>query len=327
LSRNSRRVLVFECLINTARLFYQLHSVKGRDMTKRIFLFLAVLLCFQIFNASPRAQSEDSERPEIKFFTDADLDVLFGPIALYPDPLLAVLLPASTHPVEVVVAARYLDNGGRYDQIEEQNWSDSVKALAHYPEVIRWMDENIEWTTQVGNAFLAQPEDVINAIQRLRSLAQSLGNLTTTPEQIVEISDGAIDIIPVEGDVIYQPTYDPYVVFTRAAAYGAGPYVSFQRRLPMGGWLKHDWDWRSKRIVVWQKDSFRPKGWWAQPCKTRFASHKFSEWAPPRRGQVCSKFWTSRQQSGATRGARSSTGGGGSTTIVRQRATPAAAKK
>jgi hypothetical protein len=300
-------------------------------MTKRLFLLLAVVLSFQSFIVPVRAQSENEERPEIRLFSDADLDILLGPIALYPDPLLAVLLPAATHPVEIVVAVRFLNEGGLVEQIDEQSWSDSVKALAHYPEVIRWMDENLEWTTQVGNAFVAQPEDVINAIQRLRALAQSLGNLVTTAEQIVEASDGAIDIIPVEPEAIHQPIYDPYVVFTRAAAYGAGPYVSFPRRLPVGGWLKHDWDWRSKRIVVWQKEHSRPEGWWRQPCKTRFAGHKFTEWAPRvRRGQACSKFWSSRQQSAGDRGARSGSAGGGGasvTKIVRHHATPGGAKK
>jgi hypothetical protein len=291
---------------------------------KRILLLGFILTLIPALTITPRAQNESLDStsfaeptPEI-LFTDADLDILLGPIALYPDPLLAVLLPAATHPLEIVRAVRYLDNGGPYEEIENQPWSDSVKALAHYPEVIRWMDENLDWTTQLGHAFLAQPEDVINAIQRLRALAQSLGNLPNTAEQIVEIHDGAIDITPVDAETIYQPAYDPYIVFTRAAAYGAGPYISFPRRLTAGAWLKHDWDWRSKRIVIWQKDHFRPQGWWRQPCKTRFAStHKFTEWSPKiRRGQPCSKFWTSRQTSAAQR----PSSGSASATITRTHA-------
>ncbi|HUS33832.1 MAG TPA: DUF3300 domain-containing protein [Verrucomicrobiae bacterium] len=279
-----------------------------KSILNRILYLSLLLSLFPSIPLSSRAEDAvEQATPEPRLFSDSDLDILLGPIALYPDPLLAVLLPAATHPVELVVAVRYLDNGGDLAQIENQNWSDSVQALAHYPEVIRWMDENLEWTTQLGNAFVAQPEDVIAAIQRLRALAQSLGNLQTTNEQLIENEDGAIDITPIDAETIYQPAYDPYVIFTRASAYGAGPYMTFPRRLSAGNWLKHDWDWRNKRIVIWQTDNFRPQGWWRQPCKTRFtANYKFTEWSPKiRRGQPCSKFWTAR---GATGGHRPSSG-------------------
>src|SRR5207247_351104 len=135
----------------------------------------------------------------------------------------------------------------------------------YYPEVVRWMDENLEWTTQLGQAFLAQPEDVIDAIQRLRVLAQSLGNLQTTAEQIIETDDGAIDILPANPDAVYVPTYDPYVVYARPPFFGAGPHIRFGSRQPVGEWLKHDWDWPNRRIVVWSKEQFRPQTWWSKP--------------------------------------------------------------
>src|SRR5436190_17519524 len=89
-------------------------------------------------------------------FTAEQLDQLLGPIALYPDALIALILPAATQSSDVVLAARYLSNGEGAAQIDDQPWDDSVKALAHYPEVVKWMDQNLAWTKQLGDAFVAQ---------------------------------------------------------------------------------------------------------------------------------------------------------------------------
>ncbi|HEY6228930.1 MAG TPA: DUF3300 domain-containing protein, partial [Verrucomicrobiae bacterium] len=183
---------------------------------KRLLLLAAMLVAQGILGFSARAETLDqpaTPEPEVQAFTQGELDLLLGPIALYPDPLIAVLLPAATQPSEVVLAARFWDRGGDVDQIEGQRWSDSVKALAYYPEVVRWMDENLEWTRQVGEAFLNQPEDVMATIQRLRAMAQALGNLQTTPQQIVEVNDGEIDILPADSNVVYIPVYEPRPVF------------------------------------------------------------------------------------------------------------------
>jgi len=99
------------------------------------------------------------------------LDSLLGPIALYPDALVALMLPAATSPTDVVLAARYLSAKGDPAAVNSQPWSDSVKALVHYPDVLKWMDENLPWTQSLGQAFLDQPADVMNAVQRLRARA------------------------------------------------------------------------------------------------------------------------------------------------------------
>src|ERR1035438_3898202 len=121
----------------------------------------------------------------------AQLDQLLGPIALYPDPLIAQILPASTLPTEIVLADRYVTSGGDPNQIDQQPWDSSVQALARYPSVLQWMDENLDWTTELGQAFLNQQQDVMDAIQRLRWSAYNLGNLQSTPQHQVIVDGGA----------------------------------------------------------------------------------------------------------------------------------------
>jgi hypothetical protein len=270
-------------------------------------LLLAAIVVLQGILAFPAWAEESSQPadPEPQLFSQGELDLLLGPIALYPDPLIAVLLPAATQPSEIVLAARFLDRVGDYNLIEEQRWSDSVKALAYYPEVVRWMDENLEWTRQVGEAFLNQPEDVMATIQRLRAMAQSLGNLQSTPQQIVELSDGEIDILPANPDLVYVPTYEARPVYTQP-----GAPIWFSNSVRTGPWLKHDWDWHNKRVIVWTRDNARPRNWWSQPRAERFrADAKFQEWCPhTRAGQFPSKFWANRwQQNAKARGGTSQT--------------------
>jgi hypothetical protein len=115
----------------------------------------------------------------------AQLDQLLGPIALYPDPLIAQILPGSTLPTQIVLADRYVSGGGDPNQIDQQPWDPSVQALARYPNVLKWMDDNLNWTTELGQAFLNQQQDVMDSIQRLRQSAYNLSNLQSTPQQQV----------------------------------------------------------------------------------------------------------------------------------------------
>jgi hypothetical protein len=285
------------------------------------FLSLTLSLTFLISvrgQAVPdpsEAIAAENSAPEPEPFTDADLDQLLGPIALYPDPLLAILLPAATHPTQIVLAVRFLNAGGDPNDIESQPWSESVQALAHYPEVIRWMEENLDWTTQVGEAFLRQPEEVMDSIQRLRALAQSFGNLQTTAEQLVETADDAIDIIPTYPDEIYVPAYDPAVVYTRTPNFSTGANVRFRAGMAVGGWLNRDWDWPNRRIVIWTKEHARPLTWWSQPRAERCKFYgELKQWRPQSTtGKYAAKFWHDRGQNHPNRpnsqGANHSRGG------------------
>ena len=112
--------------------------------------------------------------PVYQPLSGAQLDQLLGPIALYPDPLIAQILPASTFPTEIVMADRYISDGGDPNQIDQQPWDPSVQALARYPNVLQWMDQNLDWTTELGQAFLYQQQDVMDFIQELRQSAYNL---------------------------------------------------------------------------------------------------------------------------------------------------------
>jgi hypothetical protein len=208
-------------------------------------------------------------------FTDSQLDQLLGPIALYPDPLIAVMLPAATFPSQITAADQYLLNGGDPDQIDQQGWDPSVAAVARYPNILKWMDDNLAWTTQLGQAFLNQQSDVMASIQRLRATAMSLGNLQSTPQQTVTTDDGQIQIVPVEPEEIYIPQYQSDQVYYDQS-YGT-PYVVFTVGWPIGPWMSYDFDWWHHHIIKWDHDHPRPPTWWHQPVHEREMDHT-TEW-------------------------------------------------
>ncbi|HEY5812832.1 MAG TPA: DUF3300 domain-containing protein, partial [Terrimicrobiaceae bacterium] len=155
-----------------------------RYRTIRILMLLGTCLTgFLQAQAPPPEPSQVRAQSAPQQFSPEELNGLLAPIALYPDALIALILPASTVPSEVVLAARYLSSNGDPAQVANQPWDDSVKSLARYPDVLEWMDQNLEWTTALGEAFLDQPADVMNSIQRLRAEAMAAGNLTNSPQQ------------------------------------------------------------------------------------------------------------------------------------------------
>ncbi len=162
-----------------------------------------------------------------KDFKQEEIDQLAAPIALYPDELVAQILMASTYPLEVVAAARWTKKNKdlKGDQLtaalEKQDWDASVKSLVNFPQVLDMMNEKLDWTQKLGDAFLAQQKDVMDTIQKLRKKAEASGNLKTTKEQKVIVEQETIIIEPANPQVVYVPTYNPSVV------YGAWPYPSY----------------------------------------------------------------------------------------------------
>jgi hypothetical protein len=125
------------------------------------------------------------------------------------------------------------------------------------------MDNNMPWTTALGQAFAAQPGDVMSAVQRLRAKAQSLGNLPTTPQEQIVDDSGNIEIVPADPDTVYVPDYQPAQVYYDPPPPGGG-WVSYGVGLPVGLWLDSDFDWRARNIFAWPRDQFRPRNWWGQ---------------------------------------------------------------
>jgi len=195
----------------------------GREKTimkirKPFIKALAVFLTFLLL--APQAlvaQSESKEKP----FKQEELDQLLAPIALYPDSLVAQILMASTYPLEVVQAERWakqnesLSGDALTAALEKENWDPSVKSLVNFPQVLQMMNEKVDWTQKLGDAFLAQQKDVMDTIQNLRKKAQAEGNLKTNQEQkvIVEKKTQTIIIEPSNPQVVYVPTYNPTVVY------------------------------------------------------------------------------------------------------------------
>lgn len=177
------------------------------------FVWFLVLLIASL----PVAFAQEAE-PEA-LFKQEELDQMLAPIALYPDSLLAQLLMASTYPLEVVQAARWLEQNkdledqALADALEKRDWDPSVKSLIQFPDVLSMMNENLDWMMKLGDAFLSQQEDVTNTIQNLRIKAKDTGNLKTTEEQVVKVEKEVVIIEPASPKVVYVPVYNPTVVY------------------------------------------------------------------------------------------------------------------
>jgi hypothetical protein len=191
---------------------------------------LAVLLSMTAV-AQPVAQ----EATKAPTFKPEELEQIVAPIALYPDSVLAQVFMASTYPLEIVQAARWskehpdVKGDALQKEMQKQSWDASVKSLTYFPDVLAMMNEKLDWTQKLGDAFLAQQKDVMDAVQRLRAKAKAEGNLESSKEQTVRTEPapaGAstttiIYVEPADPQVVYVPTYNPVVV------YGAWPYPAY----------------------------------------------------------------------------------------------------
>jgi Protein of unknown function (DUF3300) len=236
-------------------------------------------------------------------FAPQQLDQMLAPVALYPDALLAQVLMAATYPLDVIAADRWIQDPAnarlRGDNmaaaLDQQPWDPSVKSLVPFPQVLKMMDSRLDWMQQLGDAFLAQPDDVMAAVQRLRAAARAAGTLVSTPQETVAVqADGTIVIVPANPDVVYVPAYNPDVV------YGTWPYpeyppvyippppgyavsglffgIGIAIVVPLWGWDHFDWDHR--RIDI-DRDRFNHINRGRPPVTTDVWRHD-----PSRRGAV-----------------------------------------
>jgi hypothetical protein len=210
------------------------------------------------------------------------LDSLVAPVALYPDPLLAQVLAASTYPLEIVQLEQWLEKNSNLkgqaiaDAVAKEPWDPSVQALAGVPDVAKRLATDIQWTTDLGNAFLAQEGDVMAAVQRMRKKAEEKGNLKSTEQQKVETqtvdNKSVIVIQPASPEVVYVPSYNPTVVWGAPAYpyppiyypppgyYAAGMALSFGAGLAMGAFWGggYGWNcgWGGNNIYVNRNNNF-----------------------------------------------------------------------
>ena len=237
--------------------------------------------------------------PPGQTLTPDQLDDLVAPIALYPDELLSQIMVAATYPLEVVEAFQWtqrnpgLTGPALTEAAQQQNWDPSVQALVVFPDVMKRLNDDVTWTTNLGNAFLAQQNDVMDAVQRMRQRAQQAGRLQSTPQLNVQTTNQNgqpyIDIEPADPDVMYVPVYDPAWIWGPPLWYPyprwywpprsflrGGMYFGFGGGINVGlffgsgwhGWGGWGWHpgWGDRRVIVnntfiHQIQFQRPKPW------------------------------------------------------------------
>ena len=189
-----------------------------------LILFLPWLLVLMIAVAPMLFAQEPAAKP---VFKPEEIEQLVAPVALYPDSLLSQILIASTYPLEIVQADRWVKKNEKLKgdaltaALEKEKWDPSVKSLVNFPQVLSMMGEKLDWTQKLGDAFLAQQKEVMDSVQKLRAKAHAEGNLKTTNEQKVIVQEKIIVIEPADPQVVYVPVYNPTVV------YGAWPYPAY----------------------------------------------------------------------------------------------------
>ncbi len=197
---------------------------------------------------------------QIQKFDSEELHTLVLPIALYPDALLAQVLPASAYPLQIVDAYRFVQGGGNPDVPPAGvTWDSSVMALLHYPSVLRKLNDDLKWTEQLGVAATYQMDDVSEAIQQVRAEAHAVGNLQSNDRELVQVDDGAIEIVPANPEVIYVPEYDPSYICERRLD---SPFI-WGTGFGYGLWLGNTWDWHHHRI--WVNNFWGRDGWHRSP--------------------------------------------------------------
>ena len=201
-------------------------------------------------------------------FSQQELDQMLAPIALYPDSMLSQILMAATYPLEIVEAARWskanpaLTGDAAVQAVGSLNWDPSIKSLVAFPQVLQTMDQNIEWTERLGDAFLAQQSQVMDTVQNLRQKAQQAGNLNSNSQINVTQSDGSIEVAPANPDMEYVPYYNPDVVYgswwwpdyppvfwAPWPGYGWNGVFAWGIGIGIGAdFFFGSWDWRNHRI-------------------------------------------------------------------------------
>ena len=212
--------------------------MKMKKICKQVFV---VLLCgllvgfttqLNAYGSIPQSngQQDDSAPKQ----SPQELQQLVAPIALYPDALVAQILAASTYPTQIVEAERWMERNSKLKgkdlakEVNKQDWDPSVKAMTQFPSVLDNMNQNLSWTSSLGEAYINQPQDVSNAVQTLRQQARNAGHLNSNDQQKVTTQGSTVVIEPANPDVVYVPAYDPWLV------YGA-PIVAFPGWYPVPG--------------------------------------------------------------------------------------------
>ena len=281
-----------------------------------------------VLQATPAPQ-EPAPSGETDKIPPDQLDSLVAPIALYPDPLLSQTLVASTYPLEIMQLQQWLQKNTNLkdnalsDAVKKQGWDPSIQAMAALPDVVKQLAENITWTTDLGNAFLAQQGDVMDAVQRMRKKAKDSGNLKSSEQQKVDTkvieNKQVIVVQQASPDVVYVPSYNPTVVYGAPAYpyppiaypppgyYAAGMAISFGIGVAMGAAWGGGWGWNAgwggnNNITINNNNNFVNNSNRAANISNRSGNSTWQHNSKHRGGAPYSNRATAAKYGGATRG-------------------------
>src|SRR5580704_3771813 len=219
------------------------------------------------------APSSSQPPPQAAQQSPEQLQRLVAPIALYPDALIAQIVAAATYPDQIIEAEQWMEKRKNLEgkklakEVNKESWDPGVKALTQFPAVLANMNQNLAWTSELGDAYVNQQQALNQAIQTMRQRALQAGNLKTTPQETVTSTDKTIVIQPAAPDVVYVPQYDPWLVYGDPLAifpgwypypglFWDGPGIYWGLGFGVGlfggfGWGWHNWgyDWRGGRGV------------------------------------------------------------------------------
>ena len=248
---------------------------------------LALLVCASLMSVAPsgslasaRDVQPDAQSTSASAKQSAEeLQQFVAPIALYPDALVSQILAGATYPTEIVEADRWMQEHSNLkgtelaSEVDKQPWDPSVKALAQFPSVLANMDKNLSWTSALGEAYVNQPQDVMEAVQVMRARAKEAGNLNSSEQEKVETQGQTIVIEPANPEVVYVPTYDPWMVYGAPVIawpgwswypglYIPGPGIAFGLGFGIGFFAGFGWGWGhwgldwGRRTVVFNHNTF-----------------------------------------------------------------------
>ncbi|HRI11915.1 MAG TPA: DUF3300 domain-containing protein [Verrucomicrobiota bacterium] len=222
------------------------------------WMIAAVVLLLPGRGQSPAAEPQLSQ---------AELETLLGPIALYPDPLLSIVLPAACYPLEIVEAARFVANSNNIPKIDDQSWDVNVKSVAKIPAALKKLNDDLSWTSKLGQAFLNQQKDVMDTVQVLRKKAEAAGTLKTSEQQIVivtnmvtektiesqvvVVTNTIVQIAPANPQIVYVPQYVPQAVYYPPPTYNPlAPLITFGAGIAVGAIIANNCDWHYGGVYV-----------------------------------------------------------------------------
>jgi hypothetical protein len=225
----------------------------------RLFLrsLMTLAACASLIGApvtgaqAPAASGNAAQAP-----SPAELEKLVGPIALYPDDLVAIILPASTNPLQIVQADRFLEKRKKDPKAPvDDKWDDSVKSLVNYPEVVKQMSADLDWTSDLGEAVVADQGAVLDAVQAFRRKAQAAKNLKSDDKQVIVVEKEVIKIVPANPQVIYVPQYNPTTVVVYSTvpvySYWPAPYPVYYYPYPPGAAFATGLVWGAAMGAAW----------------------------------------------------------------------------